>query len=116
MAQGRTRLEREEAYSPVEGPEVWPLLGLVLCAVGLASRPLIGLLPPELRPYPASVLLPVLLSALSGTLGFLFSLWGFRRIPESSFARVGLIANGTIMGITLLAGLALLWIFRRSIF
>jgi hypothetical protein len=88
----------------------------MLAALALLSKPLVQLLPRELRPYPLGVMLPLLFSGLSGALGLWFSWIGYRRLPDSSFARGGLIANGTIVGITVLSGLVLLWIFRRSIF
>ncbi len=107
--------DREVAYRPVEGVDVLPLLGLALAAIALASKPIMQLLPWELRVYPANVLLPLLLSGVASALGFLLSWLGYRRLPDSSFARAGLVANGTILGIILLVGLALLWVFRRPL-
>jgi hypothetical protein len=112
MSAGR-REEIEEAYQPVEAPEVWPLLGLLFFALALVSKPLVRLLPAELRPYPLGVLLPVAVSLGSALLGLLCSWVGLRRGRGGALARAGLLFNGAVLALSALAVAALVWIVRR---
>ncbi len=110
---GPRATEPEDAYSPVEAPEIWPLAGLVFFALSLASKPLVRLLPAELRPYPAGVLLPVAVSLAAALVGLACSWIGLRRGRKSALARVGMLVNGAVLGLAALAVLALVWIVRR---
>lgn len=105
--------ELEDAYSPVEGPEVWPLLGLLFFAASVLSKPLVSLLPRDLRPYPFGVLLPVAVSLVAAATGLLCAWAGWRRSRTSALARIALLTNGAVVALTLLVTLALAWIFRR---
>lgn len=107
------REDAEDAYSPVEAPEIWPLAGLLFFALSLASKPLVRLLPADLRPYPFGVLLPVAVSLGAALLGLACSWIGLRRGRASALARVGLLVNGAVLGLAALAVLALVWIVRR---
>lgn len=110
---GSRRDEAEDAYAPVEAPEIWPLAGLLFFALSLVSKPLVRLLPAELRPYPAGVLLPVAVSLGAALLGLVCSWIGARRGRRSALARVGLLVNGVVLALAALAVLALIWIVRR---
>jgi len=105
--------EPEDAYAPVETPELWPLAGLAFFALSLASKPLVRLLPADLRPYPTGVLLPVAVSLAAALAGLVCSWIGLRRGRRSALARVGLLVNGAVLGLAALAVLALVWIVRR---
>jgi len=105
--------EVEDAYAPVDAPEAWPLVSLVCFGVALASKPIVRWLPPDLRPYPAVVLLPVALSVGASLLGVAFAWIGLRRRPGSALARTGLLVNGIVLLLAALAAAALVWIVRR---
>jgi hypothetical protein len=107
------RREAEDAYAPVEAPEAWPVLGLICFGLSLVSKPLVGLLPPDLRPYPLGVLLPVGVSFASALMGALLSWIGVRRSRGGALARLGLFVNLAVAGLCALAVVALVWIFRR---
>lgn len=109
----RPPLEPEEAYAPVDAPEVWPLLSLLCFALALASKPLVRLLPPEWRPYPLFVLLPVAVSVGASLLGLLLAWIGWRRRPSAGLARLALLVNGVVLALAALAAAALVWIVRR---
>jgi len=98
------RPDRDEAYSALEGGDALPVLSLLCFAVALAARPLTRLLPPELRPYPRGVLVPVLI-LLAG--------WSLRSPRRRGAARVALLLNGVVLALTALAILVMIWIFRR---
>lgn len=109
----KRREEGEDAYQPVEAPEVWPLAGLLFFALALVSKPLVRLLPVELRPYPFGVLLPVAVSLGSALVGLVCSWIGLKRRPGGALARAGLLFNGAVLALSALAVAALIWIVRR---
>jgi len=105
--------DRDDAYVPLEAPDILPLLSWLFFAASLASKPLVRLLPRSLRPYPWGVLLPVAASAALALVGVLLAWVGGRRARRPGIARIGLFLNATVFGLTLLAGLAIAWILRR---
>lgn len=113
-AMSRTRPpEVEDAYAPVDAPEAWPLVSLLCFAIALASKPIVRWLPPDLRPYPAVVLLPIALSVGAALCGVLFAWIGLRRRPGNTLARTGLLLNAVVLALATLAAAALVWIVRR---
>lgn len=109
----KRREEGEDAYQPVEAPEIWPLAGLLFFALALVSKPLVRLLPAELRPYPLGVLLPVGVSLGAALLGLACSWIGVRRGRGGALARAGVLFNGAVLALSALAVAALIWIVRR---
>lgn len=99
----------DEAYAPLEAPDVLPLLSFVLFSASLAARPIARLLPPELRRYPWGVIAPAAIAIVLALIGFLLALWSLRRgRNRKGLAKVGLFLNGTVLALT---GLAILGIF-----
>lgn len=109
----RSASERDEAYAPLEAPDVLPLLSWLCFAGTLVSRPLARLLPRELRVYPYGVLLPVAIAGGLALLGLLLAAWGLRRARRRGLARVGIFLNAVVLALTSLATLGMFWIFRR---
>lgn len=107
------RPDRDEAYSALEGGDALPVLSLLCFAVALAARPLTRLLPPELRPYPRGVLVPVLIALAASLVGVLLAGWSLRSPRRRGAARVALLLNGVVLALTALAILVMIWIFRR---
>jgi hypothetical protein len=107
------RPERDEAYSALEGGDALPVLSLVCFAVALSARPLTRLLPPELRPYPRGVLVPVLIALAASLLGTLIAGWSLRSPRRRGAARGAQQLNRVVLPLTALAILVMLWIFRR---
>ncbi|HSM13372.1 MAG TPA: hypothetical protein VLA66_04835 [Thermoanaerobaculia bacterium] len=107
------RADRDEAYAPLEAPDALPVLALVQFTVALASRPLVRLLPRELRPYPWGILLPVAVTLVASALGALLAAWGIRRSRRPGLARLALLLNGVVLVLSALAALGILWIVRR---
>jgi len=107
------RTDRDEAYAPLEAPDALPVLALVQFTVALASRPLVRLLPRELRPYPWGILLPVAVTLVASALGALLAVWGVRRSRRPGLARLALLLNGVVLVLSALAALGILWIVRR---
>jgi hypothetical protein len=105
--------ERDDAYAPLEAPDVLPLLSWLCFAGTLVSRPLSSLLPSQLRAYPYGVLMPVAMAGGLALLGLLLAAWGMRRARRRGLARVGLFLNAVVLGLTTLAALGMFWIFRR---
>ena len=103
----------DEAYAPLEGPDVVPLLSFFCFSVSLASRPIARLLPLQL-PRPWGVLAPVALAALFALIGLLLALWSSRRGKgRRGLAKVGLFLNGVVLALTGLAVLAIVFILRH---
>jgi hypothetical protein len=107
------RPERDEAYAPLEAPDTLPVVSLLLFSIALGSRPLMRLLPPELRPYPWGVLLPVVLALGASALGALLAALALRGVRRRGLARVALLVNLVVLGLTALAAAAMVWILRR---
>jgi hypothetical protein len=105
--------ERDDAYAPLEAPDALPLLSWLCFAGTLVSRPIARLLPREWRPYPYGVLLPVVIAFALSLLGLLLAAWAMRRARRRGLARIGLFLNAVVLGLTLLAALGIVWIFRR---
>lgn len=105
--------ERDDAYAPLEAPDALPLLSWLCFAGTLVSRPLARLLPREWRPYPYGVLLPVAIAFGLSLVGLLLAAWAMRRARRRGLARIGLFLNAVVLGLTLLAALGIVWIFRR---
>jgi len=105
--------ERDDAYAPLEGPDVLPLLSWLCFAGTLVSRPLSRLLPRELRVYPVGVLMPVAVAGGLALLGLLLAAWAMRRARRRGLARVGLFLNAIVLALTTLAAAGMVWIFRR---
>lgn len=102
----------DEAYSPLEAPDILPLLSLLAFAAAIAARPLARLLPRALRTYPWGVLAPAMTAVAFALLGFVLALVSARR-RRRSLARIALLLNGIVLGLTGLALLAAIWILRR---
>ena len=109
----RPVVERDEAYVPLEAPDTLPVVALLLFSVALGSRPLARLLPPALRPYPWGVLLPVALALAASALGALLAAISMRAARRRALARVALLVNLVVLGLTALAAAGMFWIFRR---
>jgi len=109
----RSASERDEAYAPLEAPDVLPLLSWLCFAGTLVSRPLARLLPRELRAYPYGVLMPVAVAGGLALLGVLLAAWGLRQTRRRGLARVGIYLNAVVLALTSLAALGMFWIFRR---
>ena len=107
------RPERDEAYAPLEAPDTLPVLSLLLFSIALGARPLVRLLPPELRPYPLGILLPVALGLAASAVGALLAAVAMRGVRRRALARVALLVNLVVLGLTGLAAAALVWIVRR---
>ena len=105
--------ERDEAYAPLEAPDLLPLLSWLCFAGSLVSRPLSRLLPRELRVYPYGVLMPVAVAGGLALVGLLLATWAMRRARRRGLARIGLFLNAVVLGLTTLAALGMFWIFRR---
>lgn len=105
--------ERDDAYAPLEAPDVLPALSLIAFAGALAARPLVRLLPRELRIYPYGVVAPALLAAAFALLGLVFALLAARRDRRRALARLGVLLNGIVLGLSALAALGVYWILRR---
>lgn len=105
--------ERDEAYAPLEAPDVLPALSLLAFAGSLAARPLVRLLPRELRIYPYGVLAPALLAAAFAALGLVLGLLAARRSRRRPLARLGVLLNSIVLGLSVLAALGVFWILRR---
>jgi hypothetical protein len=103
----------DEAYAPLEAPDVLPLLALLAFAAAIAARPLARLLPRAWRVYPWGVLAPSLIAVGCALAGFLLALVAARRPGRRGLARVALLLNGIVLGLTGLALLAGIWILRR---
>ena len=90
-----------DEYEGISGFALAPLLSLACFAAALGSRFLVALLPAELRPLP-----PMFLSALAAPalalLGLLFALLARRSPSSRKIARVGLMANGLVLLLSLL--------------
>jgi len=108
------RGETDEAYSPLEAPDILPLLSIFLFSLALAAKPLVRLLPLRLRPYPWGVMAPALLAAALAATGFALSYWSARRGGRRrGLARVGLFLNGVVLALTALAALGIFAILRH---
>lgn len=105
--------ERDDAYAPLEAPDILPLLSWLCFAGALVSRPLARLLPREWRVYPYGVMMPIAVAAGLSLLGLLLAAWATRRARRRGLARIGLFLNGVVLALTTLAALGLVWIFRR---
>jgi hypothetical protein len=105
--------ERDEAYSPLEASDTLPVVSLALFGLALAARPLVRLLPRELRPYPWGVVLPVAFALLTATLGALLAAASLRLPRRRGLARLALLLNVTVLALTALTLLAMFWIIRR---
>ena len=104
----------DDAYSPLEAPDVVPLLSFLCFSASLAARPIVRLLPPELRRPPWGVLAAPAMAAALALLGFLLALWASRRARgRRGLARIGLFLNGVVLALTGLAVLAIVFILRR---
>lgn len=106
--------DRDNAYAPLEGPDVLPLLSWLCFATALASRPIVRVLPASLRPYPYGILAPAALSAAAALVGLLLALLALRGAPRRrGLARLGIVLNAIVLVLTGLAALAMVWILRR---
>lgn len=105
--------ERDEAYSPLEAPDALPALALVLFSLALGARPLVRLLPPDLRPYPWSVLLPVAVALAASLAGAALAAWSLRGGRRPALARVALLVNVVVAVLTALTATVMVWIVRR---
>lgn len=103
----------DEAYSPLEAPDILPLLSLVAFSAAIAARPLARLLPRALRVYPWGVLAPALIAVAFALVGFVLALFSARRRSRRGLARIALLLNGIVLGLTALALLASIWILKR---
>ncbi len=106
-------LDGDDAYASLEAPDALPVISLVLFTVALGARPLVRLLPPELRPYPWGLVLPLLVGLAASTLGALLATWSLRGVRRRSLARAALVANLIVLGLDSLAVAGMVWIFRR---
>lgn len=95
--------ERDDAYASLEPPDALPVASLLLFALALASRPVVRMLPRELRPYPWGVIAPVVLALAASLAGVLLAAWSLRRAPRRGVARLGLLLNGVVLVLTALA-------------
>lgn len=109
----RPASERDEAYAPLEAPDTLPVVSLLLFSIALGSRPLVRLLPPMMRPYPWGILLPVAIALAASALGALLAAASMRGVRRRALARIALLVNLVVLGLTALAAAALIWIFRR---
>lgn len=105
-----TASERDEAYAPLEAPDILPLLALLCFAGSLASRVLVRLLPDAWRVYPWGATLPVFLAALLALVGFAMALYSSRRRRRRGLARLALFLNGVVLFLTSLAAAGMIWI------
>lgn len=103
----------DEAYAPLEAPDVLPALSLAAFAGALAARPLVRLLPRELRIYPYGVLAPAAIALGFALVGLLCALFALRRGRRRPLARIGALLNGIVLLLSGLAALGVFWILRR---
>ncbi len=103
----------DEAYAPLETPDVVPVLALVCFTLALAARPLVRLIPQEFRPYPWNVLLPIVIGLASALLGTLFGIWSLRGGKRRGISRLALLLNVIVFALYALTTTGMVWIFRR---
>lgn len=109
-----TTRDRDNAYAPLEGSDVLPILSWVCFATALAARPIVRFLPASLRPYPWGVLAPAALSAAAALVGLALALLALRGTPRRrGLARLGIVLNAIVLVLTGLAAAAMVWILRR---
>lgn len=90
--------------------EYWGMLSLVLFMAAVGARQLIGLLPYRLQGYHLMPPLAVLMVPVISGIGFLFALFGRH---HGGAARLGLLANGCVLVLSLLLVLAA-WRWRMA--
>jgi hypothetical protein len=105
--------ERDDAYQPLEAPDVLPVLSLLFFAAALGSRPLARLLPRDLVPWPRAVVVPVAIAILASSIGALLAAVSLRNPRRRGIGRLALLLNAVVLVLTALAGAAMIWIFRR---
>lgn len=104
----------DEAYAPLEAPDVVPLLSFLCFSASLAARPIARLLLPELWRSPWRVVAPAAIAATLALLGLLLALWASRRAKgRRGLAKIGLFLNAVVLGLTGLAVLAIVFILGR---
>jgi hypothetical protein len=104
----------DDAYAPLEAPDIVPLLSFVCFSASLAARPIARLLPLGFRRYPYGVVLPAAIAAGLALLGFLLALWAARRGRDRrGLARIGIFLNGVVLALTALAILGIFLILGR---
>jgi hypothetical protein len=103
----------DEAYAPLETPDVVPVVSLFFFVVALAARPLVRLIPSEYRPYPWGVLLPIVVGLGAAVLGTAFGLWSLRGGRRRGLSRLALLLNVVVFALYALATSGMVWIFRR---
>ena len=104
----------DDAYAPLEAPDVVPLLSFLCFSASLAARPIARVLLPAVWRSPWRVIAPVAIAASLALIGLLLALWSSRRAKgRRGLAKVGLFLNGVVLGLTGLAVLAIVFILRR---
>lgn len=104
----------DEAYAPLEAPDVVPLLSFLCFSASLAARPIARLLLPELWRSPWRVIAPAAIAAALALVGLLLALWSARRAKgRRGLAKIGLFLNAVVLGLTGLALLAIVFILGR---
>jgi len=103
----------DEAYAPLEAPDVVPLLSFLCFSASLAAKPISRLLPTPLRRYPWGLMAPAAIAALLALLGLMRALWSSRRARgRRGLARIGVFLNAVVLGLTGLAVLGIFFILR----
>jgi len=92
---------------------VLPALSLAAFAGALAARPLMRLLPRELRIYPYGVLAPAAIAFGFALFGLICALFALGRGRRRALARIGALLNGIVLALSGLAALGVYWILRR---
>ncbi len=104
----------DEAYAPLEAPDVVPLLSFVCFSASLAARPIARLFLPELWRSPWRLIAPAGIAATLALVGLLLALWSSRRAKgRRGLAKIGLFLNGVVLALTGLAVLAIVFILGR---
>jgi hypothetical protein len=98
-----------DEYEGISTFPLAPLLALACFAAALASRYLVGLVPPELRPLPRPFLSALVTPAFA-VVGLLFALAGLRSSARGT-ARLALALNGIVLGLSVLAIVAFFVIY-----
>jgi len=102
----------DEAYTPLDGSDVLPILSWVCFLAALAARQLARLVPRDWRPYPWGVVTPIFVAAALAALGLLLALAARRWSARRRLAGPALAANGFVLALSALAALAAVWILR----
>ena len=98
----------QDEYGALRVPDLWPTISLLFFVLSLGARYLLRALPDQLLPLeilygPLRFLLPGLTVLVLATLGLLTGLLGLRSSGARGVARLGVLLNGIVLALSLLA-------------